>query len=228
MLKVLKPVYQELEIGGAEEAAYRRHSGSIFKPKKVYDYCMDMAREMDQGKTTIQYQLTQGINTFKYEDLIKLIYQFERNEIQKSFPSLDFSNINDSEISIGGRKLNKTLSFEVTGYREQLRIFHRSILYTDFDKEFPLHIEKANFNVNEIVKISILKKDFNKLEEDLKVVSNMLSKTTININHDKSNYSSLFNSFSKKCDIFLDIKGVQCEYKFLIEDLSKNYSITLF
>lgn len=231
MLRILKPVYQELEFGGAEEAAYRRNSAavinSITQERRIYDALINIAEELDQNKRTIEYHLTQGINTYNYDELIKLIYKFDNNKVQNLFPYLTFSNIRTRETTFKGNKLNKTLSFEVTGYRSQLKTFHDSILHTNFDQEFPLHIEKANFNVNEMIKTSILKKDFNKLEEDLKVVSNMLSKTTININHDKSNYSSLFNSFSKKCDIFLDIKGVQCEYKFLIEDLSKNYSITL-
>tara|TARA_Y100000588_G_scaffold14934_2_gene15991 strand:- start:46985 stop:47689 length:705 start_codon:yes stop_codon:yes gene_type:complete len=229
MFTVLKPVYQELEFGGAEEAAYRRNSAavinSITQEKRLYDCLIDIAKESDKSKRTIQYQLTQGINTFNYDELIKLIYKFENNKVQNLFPHLIFSNIKTRETTFKGNKLNKTLSFDVTGHRHQLRIFHDSILCTDFDSEFPLFTEKANFSINETFKIFIPKRDFQKLEEKVKFLSKLLSKTKINIDYNKSNYSSLFNSFSKNCNIFLNIKGIECEFDYLIKELTEDYLI---
>lgn len=229
MLRILKPVYQELEFGGAEEAAYRKNSAtvinSITQERRIYDALINIAEELDQNKRTIEYHLTQGINTYNYDELIKLIYKFDNNKVQNLFPYLTFSNIRTGERTFKGNKLNKTLSFDVTGYRSQLKTFHNSILHTNFDQEFPSYTEKANFNISEIIKISIPKKDFQKLEEKIKVLSRLLSKTKINIDYNNSNYSSLFNSFSKNCNIFIDIKGVECELEYIIEKLSENYLI---
>jgi hypothetical protein len=202
------------------------HGCGIYDNKSTLEKLLESAKKDDEN-ITISCLKQDGIQNYSYDNFICEIRDIEKGKYSRQYSECRFSNIEiDHVCNANYDRIGKTLTYDVTGDREDLCYFmmrEQGLTRSQFYNKYPSRYDYANKMVTKKIDMKCHSESLNFFKNKLEFVKNFTVSPMISILFSKNfkEGSFLTDRLWFKYKIEVTLQGRQCEVDFILKKLNE-------